>query len=183
MKRAARLTSGPASPSSRRGSAHARLVTGRCRRRFFASPPVAPNSVDLHLRLLLDEPVLLTKRKTTHSRLLSLTKARQSLPADVDAAAALVHEKQLAVLDAVEWAAERWTLREGPAGDPRATHAARLVAALVYLDPRFERLDPAFVIELIDRVVDPPLALATGPRLDAKAAAALLMVEVAAFGR
>lgn len=128
--------------------------------------------------------MLLTKR-TKQSRLLSRTKARQSPPPAL-ADAALVHEKQLAVLDAVEWAAERWTLHEGrldDATDPRATHAARLVAALVYLDPRFARLDAAFVIDIIDRVVDPPLTLATGPRLDAKAAAALLMVEVAAFGR
>lgn len=121
-----------------------------------------------------------------HSRLLSLAKARQSQPPAVSESAALVHEKQLAVLDAVEWAVERWCSRaeiSEAVADPRPTHSAHLIAALVYLDPRFERLDAAFVTDIIDRVVDQPVASNSGPRLDAKAAAALLTVEVGAFGR
>ncbi len=174
-----------ATQSLRRGARRGVLPVD-VRPHLSASPLRAPNSVDLHLRLLLDEHVLLTNRKALHSRLLSVSKARQSAPAAVGEAAALVHEKQLAVLDAVEWAVERWSPHSEiseAAADPRPTHSAHLIAVLVYLDPRFGRLGSAFVTAIIDRVVNPPLASNAGPRLDAKAAAALLTVEVGAFGR
>jgi hypothetical protein len=132
----------------------------------------------------LDELVLLTKRKNDQSRLLSIVKRRRN--PEPAASAALAHEKQLAVVDAVEWAAERWAARdliEHGAGDPRAAHAARLIAALVYLDERFGRLKDAFVTEIIDRVASAGPNADSGPRLDAKAAATLLAVEVRAFGR
>ena len=128
--------------------------------------------------------MLLTKRKKGPSRLLSVVKRRQNL--EPPSSAASVHEKQLAVVDAVEWAAERWASRdliEHGVDDPRAVHAARLIAALVYLDERFGRLGDAFVTEIIDRVASAGADVASGPRLDAKAAAALLTVEVRAFGR
>ena len=72
---------------------------------------------------------------------------------------------------------------EPSAADPRAAHAARLIAALVYLDPRFARLDPAVVTQAIEAVASAPGDAAAGSRLDAKAAAALLTVEVGAFRR
>ena len=149
-----------------------------------SGPLTAPNSVDPEQHFPWDERVLLTKRKNDHSRLLSIVKRRQNV--EPRASAALVHEKQLAVVDAVEWAAERWASRdlvEDGIGDPRAVHAARLIAALVYLDERFGRLGDAFVTEIIDRVASAGPDAASGPRLDAKAAAALLTVEVRAFGR
>ena len=128
--------------------------------------------------------MLLTKRKAAQRRLVTgIKRARDRVPAS-NTTAALDHEKQLAVVDAVEWAVERWASRDflaRPVADPRAAHAARLIAALTYLDPRFERLDPAVVTGIIDSVATP------GPdspgRLDAKAAAALLAVEVGAFRR
>jgi hypothetical protein len=128
--------------------------------------------------------MLLTKRKKAERRLLSALKAQQSgTPLPASPVVALDHDKQLAVVDAVEWAAERWATREliaAGSADPRAAHATRLVAALVYLDARFERLDPAFVTQVIEDVTRPTPA---GRRLDAKAAAALLAVEVGAFRR
>jgi len=132
--------------------------------------------------------MLLTKRKSSERRLLSTSKARRDLgriasPSSV----ALDHEKQLAVLDAVEWAVERWTSREFAtpgSTDPHRAHAARLIAALIYLDSRFARLEPVFVTQVISRVVDFEAgASQSGPPLDAKAAAALLTVEVGAFSR
>src|SRR5260221_10866851 len=91
--------------------------------------------------------MLLTKRKNAARRLLSAVKAERgasqtAAPRDT----ALDHEKQLAVVDAVEWAVERWASRdrvEASAADPRAAHAAHLIAALVYLDARFQSLDQA----------------------------------------
>jgi hypothetical protein len=131
--------------------------------------------------------MLLTKRKTAARRLLSAVKAqrgasRTAAPRDV----ALDHEKQLAVVDAVEWAVERWASRdqvEPSTADPRAAHAAHLIAALVYLDSRYQRLDRAFVTQLIEAVAATSPEAHGGPRLDAKAAAALLTVEVGAFRR
>jgi hypothetical protein len=138
------------------------------------------------VKLLSD--MLLTKRKRTRSRLLGRVKARTAaeLPAAASADLALDHHRQLAVVDAVEWAAERWASRElAPPGapDPRPAHAARLIAALGYLDARFARLDPSFVTEVIDGVANPAQTEHAAPRLDAKAAAALLTVEVGAFRR
>jgi hypothetical protein len=131
--------------------------------------------------------MLLTKRKGTQRRLLTSTKAGANAAlASAPPELALDHDKQLAVVDAVEWAAERWSssdLADRSATDPRPAHAARLIAALVYLDARFERLDPRFVSEVIDGVATPPAPGQPGPRLDAKAAAALLTVEVGAFRR
>ena len=131
--------------------------------------------------------MLLTKRKTTARRLLSAVKAqrgasRAAAPHD----AALDHEKQLAVVDAIEWAVERWASRdqvEPSSADPRAAHASHLIAALVYLDSRFQRLDQAFVTQLIEAVAAASPEAQDEPRLDAKAAAALLAVEVGAFRR
>jgi len=58
------------------------------------------------------------------------------------------------------------------------------------LDSRFARLEPAFVTRVISRVVDGERGASASPddgqsepRLDAKAAAALLTVEVGAFRR
>ena len=137
--------------------------------------------------------MLLTKRKSAERRLLSTSKARRDLGSMASpASVALDHEKQLAVLDAVEWAVERWTSRElatPGSTDPHHAHAARLIAALIYLDSRFARLEPVFVTRVISRVVDfeagPNAApdAQSGPPLDAKAAAALLTVEVGAFRR
>ena len=139
------------------------------------------------------ERMLLTKRKSAERRLLSTSKARAGLASAAPRpSVALDHEKQLAVLDAVEWAVERWTSHElAPPSitDPRQAHATRLIAALIYLDSRFAHLEPAFVSRVISRVVDfedPASAAPDGPslpRLDAKAAAALLTVEVGAFRR
>lgn len=67
--------------------------------------------------------------------------------------------------------------------DPRSIHTAQLITALVYLDSRFARLTPSFVAEVIDRLASAPADGPAGPRLDAKAAAALLTVEVGAFRR
>ena len=129
--------------------------------------------------------MLLSRRKRAESRLVVAVKAERSARRATAAGAALEHEKQLAVVDAVEWAVERWASRdrvEPTATDPRAAHAERLIAALVYLDSRFARLEPAFVTELIDAVAASPEG-SPSPRLDAKAAAALLTVEVRAFSR
>jgi hypothetical protein len=128
--------------------------------------------------------MLLTKRKAGQRRLLSTTKARQGAAAEPGSAVPLDHEKQLAVVDAIEWAAERWADRDvaaQTAPDPKSWHAARLIAALTYLDARFDRLDPTFVTQVIDGVTSEPAL--EGARLDAKAAAALLAVEVGAFRR
>jgi hypothetical protein len=131
--------------------------------------------------------MLLTKRKSTERRLVTALKAAPGTTRQTSAGADLLHEKQLAVVDAVEWAVERWASRDlapPSSTDPRAAHAARLIAALMYLDPRFERLEPAFVTQLMENVASaPPDELHEGPRLDAKAAAALLTVEVGAFRR
>ena len=131
--------------------------------------------------------MLLTKRKRAHSRLLGSAKARAAAaPPAALADLALDHDRQLAVVDAVEWAAERWASRQhAPPGapDPCPAHAARLIAALTYLDARFQGLEPRFVTELIDGVASPAETEHAGPRLDAKAAAALLTVEVGAFRR
>jgi hypothetical protein len=128
--------------------------------------------------------MLLTKRKRARPGLLRAQKARTAQARAEADDAARDHDRQLAVVDSVEWAAERWSepeLGRVPTAEPRALQTAQLIAALVYLDPRFSRLDPEFVAEIIDRVTDAP-SLA-GPRLDAKAAAALLTVEVGAFRR
>jgi hypothetical protein len=135
----------------------------------------------------LGRRMLLTKRKSAQRQLISAAKAerRAGLAASPDDGA-LDREKQLAVVDAVEWAAERWAARDlAPpnAPNPRAAHAVRLIAALVYLDARFARLDPSLVIQVVERVTSSSPAGDTGPRLDAKAAAALLAVEVGAFRR
>lgn len=133
------------------------------------------------------ESMLLKKRKSEKRSLLSARKARRRASDAVSPhAAALEQEKQLAVVDAIEWAAERWAspdLVEPGATDPRPAHAARLVAALVYLDARFERLEPAFVTRIIEDVAGTSPAEQRRPRLDAKAAALLLTVEVGAFSR
>jgi hypothetical protein len=131
--------------------------------------------------------MLLTKRKRAERRLLTAVKAARTaseplLPQD----GALDHEKQLAVVDAVEWAVERWGSRglsEPHADDPQAAHAQRLIAALVYLDQRFARLDPGRVAQVIERVAGPLAFAASEPSLDPKAAATLLTVEVGAFRR
>lgn len=128
--------------------------------------------------------MLLTKRKRARPRLLRAQKAQTAQARAEADDAARDHDKQLAVVDSVEWAAERWSepeLDRLPTAEPRALQTAQLIAALVYLDPRFSRLDPEFVAEIIDRVADAPSP--AGPRLDAKAAAALLTVEVGAFRR
>ncbi|HWZ93046.1 MAG TPA: hypothetical protein VNW92_29510 [Polyangiaceae bacterium] len=131
--------------------------------------------------------MLLTKRKNAARRLLNAVKAERDASRTVAPRdAALDHEKQLAVVDAVEWAVERWASRdrvEPITVDPRAAHAAHLIAALAYLDSRFQRLDGAFVTQLIEAVAAAPPEAQDGPRLDAKAAAALLTVEVGAFRR
>jgi len=86
---------------------------------------------------------------------------------------ALEHDKQLAVVDAGRvgsGALGGARFRVESTSDPRLSHATRLMAALVYLDSRFERLEPSFVTELIEgrgrarRPTPPPR-----PRLDAKA--------------
>jgi hypothetical protein len=131
--------------------------------------------------------MLLTKRKSAQRRLLGALKAQRSERRALTAGdAALDHEKQLAVVDAVEWAVERWASRdrvEPAAADPRLAHATRLIAALLYLDPRFEGLQPNFVTEIIEAVAGAPPEGADRPQLDAKAAARLLTVEVGAFRR
>ena len=131
--------------------------------------------------------MLLTKRKSTERRLVTTLKAeRRASRAATPPTATLDHDKQLAVVDAIEWAVERWASRdlvERSATDPRAAHANRLIAALIYLDPRFERLELPFVTQVIETVASAPSDTVTGPRLDAKAAAALLAVEVGAFRR
>jgi len=128
--------------------------------------------------------MLLTKRKRALNRLLQARKERAARSRAESDDAARDHDRQLAVVDSVEWAAERWT-EPDPAGlptaEPHALQTAQLIAALVYLDPRFSRLSHSFVAEIIDRVANAPSQL--GPRLDAKAAAALLTVEVGAFRR
>jgi hypothetical protein len=131
--------------------------------------------------------MLLTKRKSADRRLVTALKAARRTSHETSPRAAdLHHEKQLAVVDAVEWAVERWASRDSAppnATDPRAAHAARLIAALVYLDARFERLKPGFVTQVIEGVASSPTSEHEVPRLDAKAAAALLTVEVGAFRR
>lgn len=131
--------------------------------------------------------MLLTKRKRAQRRLISALKARLGAGGAVTPqGASLDHEKQLAVVDAVEWAVERWASRDlalRAAADPRVAHAARLIAALVYLDPRFSALQVPFVTRVIEAVVGAPEPGGGGPQLDEKAAAALLMVEVGAFRR
>jgi hypothetical protein len=131
--------------------------------------------------------MLLRKRKSAKRGLISAIKARRrASDAGSPRASAIEHEKQLAVVDAVEWAVERWAswdLVEPSATDPRPAHAARLIAALVYLDARFQRLDPAFVTRIIEDVAGPRPAEPGRSRLDAKAAALLLTVEVRAFSR
>ena len=133
--------------------------------------------------------MLLTKRKSAARHLLSTVKARTALDPSPPSGA-LDHEKQLAVVDAVEWAVERWGSPELAAPgttDLRAAHAASLIAALIYLDSRFEHLEPAFVSQVISQVIgdaeSAPTEGASRPPLDAKAAAALLIVEVGAFRR
>lgn len=128
--------------------------------------------------------MLLTKRKRALHRLLQARKARAALSRAESDADARDHDKQLAVVDSVEWAAERWSepdLTGLTTAEPHALQTAQLIAALVYLDPRFSRLDPGFVAEILDRVANAHSQ--GGPRLDAKAAAALLTVEVGAFRR
>lgn len=135
--------------------------------------------------------MLLTKRKSAQRSLLRDLKAqRQGRRSEGAGDSTLDHEKQLAVVDAVEWAVERWTSRdlvEPSTADPRAAHARRLIAALVYLDSRFSTLQTAFVTQLIEAVAGAPQEGSPkgspGPQLDAKAAAALLAVEVGAFRR
>jgi hypothetical protein len=133
------------------------------------------------------ERMLLTKRKRSAHRLLTSVKAARNVrEPTAPHEASLDHEKQLAVVDAVEWAVERWGSRdlvEPSASDPHAAHAKRLIAALVYLDERFARLEPALVTQVIERVAGPGPTAASEPSLDAKAAAALLTVEVGAFRR
>ena len=128
--------------------------------------------------------MLLAKRKRPLSCLLQARKARAALERAESNDAARDHDKQLAVVDAVEWAAERWSepdLARPPTAEPHALQTEQLIAALAYLDPRFSRLDPRFVAQIIDRVAD--TLDHGGSRLDAKAAAALLAVEVGAFRR
>jgi len=130
--------------------------------------------------------MLLTKRKRALNRLLQARKARAALTRAESDDPANDHDKQLAVVDAIDWAAERWSepdLARPSTTEPHALHTAQLIAALVYLDPRFSRLDPRVVSEIIDRVANAPSDASRGPRLDAKAAAALLTVEVGAFRR
>jgi len=131
--------------------------------------------------------MLLTRRKSTDRRLLTALKAERRARHEASSrAVALDHDKQLAVVDAVEWAVERWASRdlvEASATDPRPAHAARLIAALAYLDERFQRLEPPFVTQVVERVASAFPDAQTGPRFDAKAAAALLAVEVGAFRR
>jgi hypothetical protein len=128
--------------------------------------------------------MLLTKRKRALNSLVQARKTRAARAGAESEDAARDHDKQLAVVDSVEWAAERWSepdLAGLATAEPRALQTAQLIAALVYLDPRFSRLNPNFVAEIIERVANAHSQV--GPSLDAKAAAALLTVEVGAFRR